>query len=73
METFPILRQRDEVSNGEYRIKLVILEIYDETARAIETGQSYQTRLDPPPGGPQGGASGYRRSHNIASLKHSTV
>jgi len=49
METFPIVKRHDERDHGEYRIKRVILEIYDDMAQAIETGQPYQTRLDPPP------------------------
>ena len=31
---------------GEYRTKHVILEIYDEMQKAIESGEPYQTRLD---------------------------
>jgi hypothetical protein len=50
MDTFPIVRQRDEEKhNGDYRTKRVILEIYDEMAVAIRTGVPYKTRLDPPP------------------------
>ena len=52
METFPIVKRKDEQAHGEYRTKRVILEIYDEMAKAIETGEPYQTRLDPPPGPP---------------------
>jgi hypothetical protein len=53
MDTFPIVRRRDEERYGEYRTKRVILEIYDEIQRAIETGVPYQTRLDPPPADPR--------------------
>ena len=49
METFPIVKRKDEAAHGEYRTKRVILEIYDQMARAAETGQPYQTLLDPPP------------------------
>jgi hypothetical protein len=49
METFPIVKRRDEQSHGEYRTKRFILEIYDEMAQAIATGQPYQSRLEPPP------------------------
>ena len=52
METFPIVKRKDEAAHGGYRTKRVILEIYDEMARAMETGTPYQTRLDPPPGDP---------------------
>ena len=53
METFPIVRRRDEERFGEYRTKGVILEMYDEMARAVETGETYRTRLDPPPADPR--------------------
>lgn len=43
-------RKRDEARFGEYRTKRLILEIYDAMAKAIETGELYQTVLDPPPG-----------------------
>ncbi|MFH1923384.1 MAG: hypothetical protein ABIP48_26270, partial [Planctomycetota bacterium] len=55
METFPIVKRRDEKQHGEYRTKRVILEIYDAIATAIDTGQPYQTLLDPPPGPPPEG------------------
>jgi hypothetical protein len=47
METFPIVRRRDEKEYGEYRTKNRILEIYDAMQNAKETGQPY-TILDPP-------------------------
>jgi hypothetical protein len=37
---------------GEYRTKLQILGIYDAFQRAITTGESYRTLLDPPPDAP---------------------
>ena len=52
MDTFPIVKRKDEAAHGEYRTKRVILEIYDAMARAMETGEPYRTRLDPPPGHP---------------------
>jgi hypothetical protein len=52
METFPIVKRKDEEKYGEYRTKRVILEIYDEIAEAMRTGKPYQTRLDPSPGPP---------------------
>jgi hypothetical protein len=51
VESFPVLQRRDESDYGEYRTKRLILEIYDEMAGAMTTGQPYQTRLDPPPQG----------------------
>ena len=53
METFPIVKRKDEAKYGEYRTKRVILKMYDEMAEAMRTGQPYQTRLDPPPANPR--------------------
>jgi hypothetical protein len=53
MDTFPITRRKEEQQFGEYRIKRVILEIYDAMAEAEGTGVPYQTRLDPPPADPR--------------------
>jgi len=52
METFPIVKRKDEKQYGEYRTKRVILEIYDEMKRAMETGEPYRTRLEPGPADP---------------------
>jgi hypothetical protein len=52
METFPIVKRKDEDKYGEYRTKRIILEIYDAMAEAIRTGKPYQTLLDPPPADP---------------------
>lgn len=46
------VKRVDEAAHGHYRTKDVILEIYDEMAEAMKTGQPYQTRLNPPPGPP---------------------
>jgi len=53
LETFPIVKRKDEQRYGDYRTKRVILEIYDAMAAASRTGQPYQTRLDPPPADPR--------------------
>lgn len=53
MDTFLIVKRKDEAAHGEYRTKRVILEIYDAMQHAIETGQPYQTLLDPPPADPR--------------------
>ena len=53
METFPTVKRNDKQKYDEYRTKRVILEIYDEMAKAIATGEPYQTRLDPPPADPR--------------------
>jgi hypothetical protein len=52
MDTFPIVKRKDEEKHGEYRTKRVILDIYDEMTEAMRTGIPYKTRLDPPPGPP---------------------
>jgi hypothetical protein len=52
METFPIVKRKDEKKHGEYRTKRLILEVYDAMAKAIETGEPYQTILDPSPADP---------------------
>jgi hypothetical protein len=53
METFPIVKRKDEAAHDHYRTKDTILEIYDALAEPIRTGQPYQTRLDPPPADPR--------------------
>lgn len=50
IDTFPIVRRKDEVKYGEYRTKRLIIEMYDTMAEAARTGKSYQTILDPSPG-----------------------
>jgi len=64
METFPIVKRKDikrtevlsdageVVQEGTYITKNTILSIYDEMQQAVDSVQSYQTRLDPPPGPP---------------------
>jgi len=52
LETFPIVRKKDIASFGEYRTKSQILDVYDAMAKAIASGDSYQTILDPPPAHP---------------------
>lgn len=49
METFPIVKRKDEQKYGEYRTKRVILEVYDAMADAMKIGVSYQTIVSPPP------------------------
>jgi hypothetical protein len=56
METFPVIKRRDEQRYGTFRTKELILEIYDAMTEAARTGKPYQTILDPPPGrGPRHG------------------
>lgn len=52
MDTFPIVKRRDEAQHGCYRTKLAILEVYDEMARCSAEGREYQSRLNPPPAHP---------------------
>ncbi len=53
METFPIVKRKDEDHFGDYRTKNTILAIYDGMADAIHSGKPFQTRLDPPPADPR--------------------
>jgi len=53
LETFPIVKRKDEQKYGEYQTKRVILECYDTMAEAMKTGRPYQTILDPPPADPR--------------------
>jgi hypothetical protein len=50
LETFPIVRRKDEARFGEYRTKRLILDVYDRMAAAIAGGDPFDTVLDPPPG-----------------------
>src|SRR5205807_10028046 len=47
LETFPIVKRKDEQAHGAYRTKRVVLDIYDAMQQAMETGTPYHTRLDP--------------------------
>jgi hypothetical protein len=53
METFPIVRRNDEKQYGDYRTKELVLDIYDQMAKAMQGGEPYQTILDPPPADPR--------------------
>jgi len=50
MDTFNVVRQKDDAAHGVYRTKRLILERYDAMTDAIRTGVPYRTPLDPPPG-----------------------
>ena len=50
METFPIVKRKDEQRYGSFRTKELILDVYDAMAEATRAGEPYQTILDPPPG-----------------------
>jgi hypothetical protein len=48
IDTFPIVKRKDEAAHGSYRTRDTILDIYDAMQQAMTTGQPYQTRLEPP-------------------------
>lgn len=52
MKIFPIVKRKEIQAHGHHRIKRRLLDIYDRMRRAIDTGEPYQTLLDPPPGHP---------------------
>jgi hypothetical protein len=52
MDTFPIVKRKDEAKHGTYRTKETILQIYDALAESIASGVPYQTLLNPPPADP---------------------
>ena len=49
METFPIVKNKDERLYGEYRTKIVILKMYKSMEYSIKTGITYKTQLEPAP------------------------
>ena len=53
MDTFPIVRRKDEAAHGEYRTKRLVLERFDALAEASANGTEYQTVLDPLPADPR--------------------
>jgi hypothetical protein len=56
LDTFTVLRQREERMHGESRMKRLILERYDAMTEAVLMGRSCLPVLDPPPGcGPRHG------------------
>ena len=52
LDTFPIVKRKDEAAFGEYRTKRLILERFDAMAEAETAGREYETVLDPPPADP---------------------
>lgn len=53
IETFPIVKRKDEQQYGEYRTKRVIIEIYEAMKESIDTDKLYKTLLDTPPTDPR--------------------
>lgn len=50
MDSFAVVRKYDERDHGEFRTKRMILEIYNEMAKAVANDSVYTSPLDPPPG-----------------------
>ena len=43
MDTFPIVKRKDEAEFGDYRTKALILAAYDAMTTAILTGETYES------------------------------
>ncbi len=50
LDSFPLVRKKDEGAHGRYRTKDRILEIYDGMLEAQRTGREWTSPLQPPPG-----------------------
>ncbi len=50
LDTFPIVRRKDEAAHGTFRTKNTILALYDQFAEAQRTGTGFNSPLEPPPG-----------------------
>ncbi|MFB8369842.1 Eco57I restriction-modification methylase domain-containing protein [Pseudarthrobacter sp. NPDC055928] len=50
LESFPIVRRKDEAVHGEYRTKRLILEVHDAIQQAIDANVPYESPVNPPPG-----------------------
>jgi hypothetical protein len=50
LDTFPIVRRKDEAAHGEYRTARLVLAAYDAMTDAARAGTAYVSPLDPPPG-----------------------
>jgi hypothetical protein len=53
MDTFPIVKRKDQTKYGSYRTKEKILEIYEKMSAAITGEKAYETVIDPPPADPK--------------------
>jgi hypothetical protein len=72
METFPIVKRRDEAKHGHYQTKALILDVYRKMADAIATGIPYETILDTPPADSRV-AHGYPAPASVSSGGDSVV
>jgi hypothetical protein len=52
METFPIVKRKDEARHASYRMKETILHVYDSMQKSIETSTSYVSPVEPKLGDP---------------------
>lgn len=52
MDTFPVVRRKEEAQHGEYRTKRLILERYDAMADAMASNTTYESVLLPGPADP---------------------
>lgn len=52
METFPIVKRKDEKEYGQYRTKLRILEIYDQMIHCLATDTECHSTINPLTGPP---------------------
>lgn len=50
LDSFPIVRRKDEAQFGDFRTKILILETYDAMQESFSTGSPFQSTLKPPPG-----------------------
>jgi hypothetical protein len=50
LDTFPIVRRKDEAAHGTYRTRDTILARYDQFAEASTSGKPFVSPLNPPPG-----------------------
>ena len=47
MDTFPIIRRKDEERHGEYRTNRAILEFFDAMQKSMTDGVHFQNELNP--------------------------
>lgn len=52
LKTFPLVEKKDVVTHNSFRTRDVILSVYDAIQLAVETGEPYQSLVNPPPGPP---------------------
>ncbi|MFC7449700.1 hypothetical protein [Rhodococcus daqingensis] len=50
LDSFPLVRGKDEAQFDEFRTKRIVLDIFDAMQHAIHTGEPYRTILAPAPG-----------------------